>query len=264
MIAIAAVGVFLALPMVYLVSASLMSEGHLRSYPPKLLPDGLNFGNYVGALQFLTAPTILNSVIFTVAVVILQWMLTIMGGLVLAKFRVRGMVVLTALFAACLLLPAVAIVIPTFVVANALGMTNSYVGLIVPIVAQIHFGVLLFRQSIQGIPHELFEAARECGAGWWRILISIVVPLSAPSTGAYVAITALTAWNMYLWPLVAVTDPAYKVLPLALAPLASGQYSQVPQTVQLAATLLTTLPMLLAFLVAQRSFVRGLVGSGVE
>lgn len=261
---IAIVGVVISLPLFYLFSASLMSEGRLQSYPPNLFPDEVRFDNYAAALKFLTAPVILNTVIFTAGVVFFQWALTITGGLVVAKFRVRGTNVVSAIFAGCLLLPAVAIVIPTFVVANSFGMINTWVGLIVPIVAQVNFGVLVFRGFIRELPDELIEAARECGAGWWRILISVVIPLAAPATGAYVAITTLGAWNMYLWPLVVATDSSLKVLPLALAPLASGQYTSVPQTVQLAATLLTTLPMLVAFLFAQRSFVRGLVGSGVD
>lgn len=258
------IGIVLALPLLYLLSASLMTPGRLSSYPPALVPDILQFGNYAEAFDYLTIQTILNSIIFTACVVALQWVLTIAAGFAVAKLRFRGKNVMSAAFALCLFIPFITILIPTFVITNELGMVNSYVGLILPVAAQIHFGTLLFRQFISGLPDELLDAAKVDGAGTWRLFVDIVIPLSKPATGAYIAISTLTAWNMYLWPLVVATDTAHQVLPLALAPLAGGMYSTITIPVAMAATMIATLPMVVAFLVAQRSFVRGLVGTGVE
>ena len=96
-------------------------------------------------------------------------------------------------------------------------MINSYPGLILPIAAQTGFGTLLFRQYVSQMPDELFDAARIDGAAWWTIFRRLVIPLAKPATAAYVAISVLTAWNMYLWPLVAAEGGSLQVLTQTLA-----------------------------------------------
>jgi multiple sugar transport system permease protein len=263
-LAIFLVGLFLALPLLYLLSASLMSDSQLTTYPPALVPSSLHFANYGAAWDYLTARSVLNSVIFTACVVALQWALCVSGGLVLAKMRFRLSNAFTALYAVTLFVPFVTVLVPTFIVTDKLHLINTYPGLILPVVAQTGFGTLVFRQFIVHLPDELINAARVDGAGWWTILTRLVVPLAKPATGAYVAISVLTAWNMYVWPLIATSKPSLEVLTVALAPLANSEYATVPQTVAMAASVIATVPMFVAFVVAQRAFVRGLSGTGVE
>ena len=116
------------------------------------------------------------------------------------------------MLAISLFIPLVTTLIPTFVVAYELRLINTYPGLILPIAAQTGFGTLLFRQYIKQIPEELFDAARIDGADWWLILRRVVIPLAQPATAAYLAISVLTAWNMYLWPLVAASEGSLQVL----------------------------------------------------
>ena len=254
--------------MLYMVSGSLMSNSQLSVQPPQVIPSSFHFGNYAdafsGMTQVIQLRSFLNSVIFTVGVVGLQWLLCISGGLVVAKMQFRARKVIIAMFGVSLFIPILTTLIPTFIVTYELKMVNTYPGLILPIAAQTAFGTLLFRQYISQLPEELFDAARIDGATWWTIFRRLVVPLSKPATAAYLAISVLTAWNMYLWPLVAATSPSVQVMTETLAPLASSQYGTVPENVAFAATALTTLPMVVAFLLAQRAFVRGLSVSGVE
>ena len=258
------VGLLLALPLLYLVSASLMSDSQLTSYPPALIPSHLHFANYAAAWNYLTPRSVLNSVIFTAGVVGLQWTLCVSGGLVLAKMRFRLRNVFTVIYGITFFVPFITVLVPTFIVTDKLHLANSYGGLILPVVAQTAFGTLVFRAFIMYLPEELVDAAKVDGAGWWTVLVRLIVPLAKPVTGAYVAISVLTAWNMYVWPLIVSSKPSLQVLTEALAPLASSQYSTVPQTVGMAASVIATVPMLVAFLVAQRAFVRGLSGTGLE
>jgi multiple sugar transport system permease protein len=263
-LAIFLIGLVLALPLLYLLSASLMTDSQLTTYPPALVPSHLHFDNYSAAWNYLTPRSVLNSVIFTTSVVALQWALCISGGLVLAKMRFRLRNVFTVIYAVTFFVPLITVLVPTFIVTDKLHMINSYPGLIVPVVAQTAFGTLLFRGFILYLPDGLIDAAKVDGAGWWTVLGRIVVPLSKPVTGAYVAISVLTAWNMYVWPLIATSKPSLQVLTEALAPLASSEYATVPQTVGMAASVIATVPMLIAFLIAQRAFVRGIAGTGLE
>jgi multiple sugar transport system permease protein len=262
--AITIIGLILAFPLIYLVFGSLMTNSQLTSFPPQFLPTSIHLGNYAQAWNYMKGRSVLNSVIFTVATVSLQWALCISGGFAVAKLRFRSSNKVTALLGASLFIPAVTTLVPTFIVTDKLHLVNTYPGLILPIVAQTGFGTLLFRQYITGLPGELIDAARVDGSSWFTILRRFIVPLAAPATGAYVAISVLTAWNMYLWPLVVAISPNVQVMTETLAPLASSEYGSIPENVAFAATALTTLPMVVAFLLAQRSFVRGLSGSGVE
>jgi len=263
------IGFLLAAPLFYMVAGSLMSNEQLSIQPPQVIPSSLHFENYSQALsgvtQVIQARSFLNSVIFTVCAVGLQWMLCVSGGLVIAKMRFRGRMLITVMFAISLFIPLVTTLIPTFIVTYKLGLIDSYAGLILPIAAQTGFGTLLFRQFISQMPEELFDAARIDGANWWGILRRIVIPLAKPATAAYLAISVLTAWNMYLWPLVAAESGSLQVLTQTLALVGTtGQGQVTPQNVIFASVVLVTLPMIVVFLCVQPAFVRGLTGSGVE
>ncbi len=262
--AVTIVGLILAFPLIYLVFGSLMTNAQLTSYPPQFIPTSIHLGNYSLAWDYMRGRSVLNSVIFTVATVGLQWALCISAGFALAKLRFRSSNKVTALLGVSLFIPAITTLVPTFIVTDKFHLVNTYPGLILPIAAQTGFGTLLFRQYIVGLPTELIDAARVDGTNWLGILRRIIIPLATPATGAYVAISVLTAWNMYLWPLVVATTPSVQVMTETLAPLASSEYGSIPENVGFAATALTTLPMVVAFLLAQRAFVRGLSGSGVE
>jgi len=261
------VGVVLAGPLLYLIAGSLMSSAQVDAATPQFIPSSLHLDDYVNGWNLvLQARTFLNSVIFVVFAVGIQWVLCITGGLAVAKMRFRGRSAITSMFAVSLFIPVVTTVIPTFVVTNQFGLIDTYPGLIIPIAAQTGFGTLLFRQYIITMPQELFDAARMDGAGWWLLLRRLVVPLARPATAAYLAISVITAWNMYLWPLLAASAPHVEVLSEVVAAIGQGDNFgyNVTQPQLYAATVITVIPMVLAFLLVQPAFVRGLTGSGVE
>ncbi|MGO9150028.1 MAG: carbohydrate ABC transporter permease [Acidimicrobiales bacterium] len=263
------IGLVMSAPLLYMVAGSLMSNSQLSIQPPQVIPSSLHFGNYPAAFSGLTqviqVRSFVNSVIFTVGAVGLQWLLCVTGGLVIAKMRFRGRGLITVLFAVSLFIPLLTTLIPTFVVTYKLGIINTYPGLILPIAAQTGFGSLLFRQYIKELPEELFDAARMDGANWWLMLRRLVIPLARPATAAYLAISVLTAWNMYLWPLVAAEGSGLQVLTQTLATVGSTAQGEVtPQNVIFASVVIVTLPMILVFLAVQPAFIRGLAGSGVE
>jgi multiple sugar transport system permease protein len=262
-----AIGLVLSGPLLYLIAGSLMTSAQVASATPQFIPSSLHFEDYVnGWNKVLRARTFLNSVIFVFFAVGIQWTLCISGGLAITKMRFRGRAAITAMFAISLLIPVVTTVIPVFIVTNQLNLINTYPGLIIPIAAQTGFGTLLFRQYIVAMPQELFDAARIDGAGWWLLLRRLVVPLARPATAAYLAISVITAWNMYLWPLLAANGPNIQVLSEVVASIGQGENLgfTVTQPELYAATVITVIPMVVAFLLVQPAFVRGLTGSGVE
>jgi ABC-type glycerol-3-phosphate transport system permease component len=247
-------------PLVWLVSSALKPSTEVLSYPPSLLPRSVRLENLTDAWEYLGTRTFINSIIFTVGVVLLQLALSITSGFALARIPFRWATPLLLVFVGTLLVPPHVTLIPTFLVTKEVGWLNTYQGLILPIVAQTGFGVFLFRQFYVSIPTDLIAAARVDGASWPRVFWSIALPLSAAPIGAYCAVTFLTAWNLYVWPLVSATRQELRVLPLSLASLGTVD-SYIPFNVGLAAVLISTLPVAIVFLIAQRSFVGGLAGS---
>jgi ABC-type glycerol-3-phosphate transport system permease component len=263
------VGLVMSAPLLYMLAGSLMSNSQLSIQPPQYIPNSLHFGNYPAAFhgqtQVIQLRSFVNSVVFTVGAVGLQWALCISGGLVIAKMRFRSRGLITVLFAISLFIPLITTLIPTFIVTYKLGIINTYEGLILPIAAQTGFGSLLFRQYIKQLPEELFDAARIDGANWWLMLRRLVIPLARPATAAYLAISVLTAWNMYLWPLVAAEGGSLQVLTQTLANASTSSLGEItPQNVIYASVVIVTLPMIIVFLAVQPAFIRGLAGSGVD
>ena len=264
LVAILVVGLGMAFPLLYMLSLSLMTPTDVSAYPPHLLPPTVDWHSYVDAINYLSFRPVLNSTIFSLSVVVLQLTIGVMAGFALAKIPFRGATVIVALFVVPMFLPSNVAIIPTYVIAAKLGWVNTYAGMIIPIVGQTAFATLLFRQFFVNVPRELIEAARIDGAGWFNVLGRIAIPLARPAIAAYCSVTFLGAWNMYIWPLIIAPKPEMATLPVALAPLARSQYQLVTPNVGLAAAVLSTLPVLLVFLLTQKWYVRGVVGTGVD
>ena len=260
----ASFGLALIFPLAYLLSLSLMSATDAVASPPHLVPPSFHWGNFAQAFDFLSVRTVVNSFVFTLGVLVLQLSLALPAGFAMAQIPFRGATALAAVFVVPMFLPNNISVIPLFVVTLKLHLVDSYAGLILPIVGSTAFGTLLFRQFFTNLPSGLVEAARIDGAGWFRILRSIAVPLARPAIAAYSVITFLTAWNMYVWPQIVATSKELKVVPVALAPLARSTYNIIPPSVGAAAAVLSALPVIVVFLFGQRWFVYGMSGTGLE
>jgi ABC-type glycerol-3-phosphate transport system permease component len=257
-------GLIMAVPLFYMVSRSFMTAAEVEQFPPKLLPSNADWQNFTDAVSYLSPQVITNSFIFSLGVVGLQLVLCMPAAFALSKIPFRWTGTVLAVLIIPLFVPSNFSLIPLFVEVYQFGWLNTYQGLIVPMAAQIAFGVLLFRQFFGGLPDGLIEAARIDGASWLRVFTSIALPLARPALATYCSISFLTAWNMYIWPQVIATDPRYALINVALAPLAGGQYSQVSPAVGLAGAVVAMIPVLAVFLGFQRWYVKGVTGTGLE
>ncbi|WP_433892687.1 carbohydrate ABC transporter permease [Streptomyces sp. CA-111067] len=257
-------GLLMALPLFYLLSASLMSAQDIRAYPPHLVPPRLVWHNYSEAYHFLTARVIVNSFVFSFGILLVQLLITVPAGFALAKIPFRWSGALLAVIIVPMFVPSNMTLIPLYVVTHQLGLVDTYPGMILPIAGQTAFAVLLFRQFFSSLPAGLIDAAQIDGAGWTRTLVSIALPLAKPALAAYCSISFLTAWNTYIWPQVIAPDHEHAVMTVALAPLAQGQYTLMSPSVGMAAAVISMLPVLVVFIVFQRWYINGVVGTGLE
>ena len=257
-------GLAMSIPLLYMVSGSLMSAGELASYPPTAVPQTPIWENYADAWNYLTPQVIGNTFIVSIGIVVLQLALALPAAFALAKIPFRWTGVVLAVLVVPMFVPSNLGLVPLFIVNFQLGWLNSFIGLIVPMAAQSAFAILLFRQFFATLPAGLIEAARIDGAGWLRVLWSIALPLARPILATFCSVSFLTAWNMYVWPQIVAPNPAQRVMNVALAPLAGGENSMISPAVGLAGAVIATIPVLIVFIVFQKWYVRGVVGTGLE
>jgi multiple sugar transport system permease protein len=257
-------GLIIAFPLLYLLSGSLMSFRDISQYPPRLLPTTPIWDNFVQAWNYLTPQTVVNTFVFVLGVLAIQLAICLPAGFALSKIKFRGSGVVFAIFIVPIFMPTNLILIPTYVVTYQLGIVGTFLGLILPVAGQASVGVLLFRQFFSTLPDGLMEAARIDGANWFQVFFLIALPLARPIIAAYSVVTFLTAWNLYIWPLLAAPGQSTRVLTLALAPLASHQFTNISPSVGFAAAVIAMVPVLIVFVAFQKWFTRGIAGTGLE
>ncbi len=257
------VGLLFMLPFVWSISTSLKPMSDLFAVRPSLIPSEIRWDNYREVFE--TAPFLryyANSVIVTVARTAGQLLIASVAAFAFSQLRFPGRDLLFFILLAGLMVPDQVLIVPRFIIMRELGWFDTYQGLIVPILAQGAFGTFMFRQFFLKIPNELYEAARLDGANPWQLFWRLTLPLSRPVMTAYGVITFLTAWNIYLWPLIVVRSPEMKVVPMAIAEL-SGGFSQ-DRGVEMAAVTLSILPILALWIVGQKWFVEGVAMTGMK
>jgi ABC-type glycerol-3-phosphate transport system permease component len=226
--------------------------------------QGRGFGNYLAVLQ---VPGLLlffiNSAIIAGVTIVIVYCLTMLASFGFSKLRIRNKEVFFWLLLAAMTLPEVVLLTPLFMTAASTGIYNTFWAVILPVSAlQVPFTVLLSRSYMDGIPDELFEAARIDGASTFRVFRSIVVPLAKPMGVVIVVLVLIAAWNSYLLPLVFLQDPNFQVVTL-LPQYFQGQYND-DQTKVLAGALLTALPEVIAYVSLQRFFEQGMSAGALK
>ena len=256
-------GAFLAiLPMLWMVSASLMPAGQATTFPPRLFPDEVTFEHYRTVFSGLNLRRyLLNSAIIALTVTAVSLVVNSMAGYAFAKLRFPGRDSIFRLLGTGLVIPVQVAMLPLFLLMKQLGLINSWWGVIIPSLASI-FGIFLIRQYAVSIPDALLDAARVDGASEFRIYRSVVLPVISPILATMAIWTFLTTWNDFMWPLIVLSDESKYTLPVALANL-SGEHVQDTE-LMMAGSVVTVIPVLLVFLVLQRYYIQGVMAGSVK
>lgn len=268
-----------ALPLLFMIVSSLKKDSQifadLGSIKAFLPVGSLSLDNYTAVFQRVPAAHfLLNSIIVTVGIVVLGLVVNSLIGFAIARMRWRGKGIVLSLVLATLMVPFETIAVPLVYWVAKLpsvswvedgflleqGMLNTYQVQILPFVANA-LAIFLFAQHFSDIPKEIDEAARVDGASWWTIYRRIIVPLSGPTFATVAIITMLPAWNSYLWPLMVVQDEALR--PVSVGMQYFFQLNPVWGEIMAYGTLIT-LPVLIIFVLFQRSFVASLAGTAVK
>lgn len=260
---LSAIAFIMLLPLLWLVSTAFKGPTeNLFQFPPQFLPHSPTVSNF--AKVWRTNPFgryFFNSTIIAVATVVLNLILCSLAAYPLARLNFKGRELIFSVIVSTILIPFQIVMIPLYILAVKLGLTNTYLGVIIPYVASA-FGIFLMRQAFQSVPKELEEAARIDGCTelgiWWHIMI----PSVRPALVTLAIFVFIGSWSDFLWPLLMLDRPEFYTLPLGVARLA-GSFSLDWRLIA-AGSVISIVPVILFFVAAQRYIVPSETGSGVK
>jgi multiple sugar transport system permease protein len=251
-------------PFAWMISASFKPQTEIFSTSASLIPQhwaGLeNYAKAMGRVPMLRI--LANGALVCALIVVFQIVFALPCAYAMAKLRFRGRETLFALVLLGLLVPIHALSIPLYAAARQLGMLDTLSILVVPFVLST-FAIFLFRQFIRALPDDLIAAARMDGLGEGAIVWRIVLPNAWPAATAFAVFSVVTHWNDLYWPLITVSQPGLATPPLGLLFFRAAEVGD-DHGALMAATVLITLPLVLLFLLAQRTFIDGMTMTGLK
>jgi multiple sugar transport system permease protein len=250
-----------AFPFLWMLLASFKPQREALDFPPTLLPLSPTIEHYVTLFTELDFGRYLVNTLLVVAISFVGLLIMAMAGYGFAKFEFRGRRWMFFLVLATMMIPVQVTMIPTFLILNAMKLTNTLAGIALPTLVS-GFNIFLFRQFMSTIPTEMIEAARLDGASEMRIFFSIVVPLALPIFAVQAVLTFIASWNSFLWPLIIANDQKLYTLSVGLSLL--NQQLAVNPSLQMGAAALMVVPMFIVFLIFQRHIVQGFTLSGLK
>ncbi|HEU4849185.1 MAG TPA: carbohydrate ABC transporter permease [Terrimesophilobacter sp.] len=253
-------------PILWMLSGSLKSINEILRYPPTIIPEVFHWENY---LQVFTLQPfgrqLLNSVLVMVLVCGLTLLVAIPAGYALARVRPVGAAAIFVVLLCGVFIPPEAVIVPLFQTAAQLGWIDTFLPLVIftSMLSTAPVAMFIMRQAFLTLPPEFEEAATIDGASRLRTMLQIFLPLVRPSIASAIVFTAWFSWNQFLEPLVYLRTQTMLTVPVALTlfedPLAGPNWN-----VQMAATTISVLPVLIVFLIAQRHVVSGLTAGGLK
>jgi len=256
-------GVWMLLPLVWMLSASLMPLSEVIKVPPVwFAPDKYSLANYIevwGRIGF--ARFFFNSTFVAVTITLAQLLTSSMAGFAFARYEFPGRTVIFILILSTMMIPFQVIMIPLFIMMARLGMVNTYWGMIVPAIVT-PFGIFMMRQFMLSVPKALLEAARIDGASEPYIFSRIMLPLCKPAIAALAIFAFLGSWDNFLWPLIIINSKELWTLPIAMSRFTEQYISQTH--LQMAGASIMFLPVLIVFLLMQRNFIEGIAMTGLK
>lgn len=249
-------------PFVYMILSSLMTFQEATSIPPKLFPSKAQWGNF--ALAMKQAPfvryffnTILVSGLSTLGTIVTS----ILAAFALVKLEFRFKTVLVMGMIALLMVPYEVVVFTNYQTIAKLGLLNSYTALIVPSLASV-FYIFYLKEYLTSIPISYYKAAKVDGCSDLEFIRRILIPLAKPSLFTMGILSFISGWNSFLWPILVTNTKEMRLLSNGLSSFATESGTSVH--LQMAASTIAIVPILIIYLIFRKQIIRGVVKSGVK
>jgi multiple sugar transport system permease protein len=259
---VVAIALIIIAPLAWMVSTAFKPTREW--YSPNLIPYQPTLADFRQLFSYPDAPVFrwfLNSVFVATVEGALTLLVCAPAAYAYARMEFRGRNILFGMLVGTLLIPGFVFLVPNFLIISQFGMQNTYWAVLLPGLGSA-FGVFFLRQFFLGLPTEMEEAMLIDGASRWRILWSMVVPLSKGALATLFVLSLLASWNDYLWPLIVLTSPTILTLPVGIASFQS-EYNSFPGII-MAGALIATIPVLAIFTALQRFIVQSVASAGLK
>lgn len=253
-------------PMLWMVVSAMKPEADVynnlssfKAFLPSFNPANW-FKTYQEVVQrFSIATYLLNSVFYGLTFAFCSIIVNSLAGFAFAKINFRGKKLIFGILLALLIVPMETVLIPQFTIVNSLGLVNTRLAVILPGIASA-FNIYLFRNFFIAIPEEIIESAKLDGASILKIFFSIMLPMSKPAIATVGVLSFIGSWNDYIWPLMVLTDRSKFSMQVAITTINTTQPVYINQV--MAVLTISTIPLIIVYIVAQKYILQGLGGSG--
>ena len=253
------IAVLCIFPFWWTLVVAISTEGNVFEFPPSFLPQSMSLENFAEVFRVIPIFDFYkNSMLITISTVVWKLVLCSLAAYPLSRMKFSGKKLIFGLILATMVLPSEVNFLVNFITMTQMGLVNSYTAVILPNVVNA-VSILLLKQAFDEVPQDLIDAARVDGASEWIIFWKIVLPLITPWLATVGILSAVEAWNEYIWPSIVLSKP--EDFPLSAGVLyLRGTYGSSTRVIA-AGTILTVAPILVAFLLTQRFFMRGMDGA---
>ena len=254
-------------PLIWMIVSSFKDDAmifsditSLKAFLPAFKEDVFfNYKEVLAKLPLIKA--MLNSLSYIVVIIALGLIVKSMAGYAFARLKFPKKKLFFSLILAVMIIPGQTVMLPQFSIIYKLGLSNSYLALILPAIASPMY-IFLFRQNLMGIPESIEEAAKLDGASAVRTFFQLIVPLAKPVYATVSILVFIACWNDFVWPVMVISDNSKQTIQMALSSLFSIQpvnYGNV-----MAGLTLVTIPVLIIFLSLQKYYVAGIASTGAK
>ncbi|QMV41852.1 carbohydrate ABC transporter permease [Cohnella cholangitidis] len=261
------VTVAMIMPLGFMLSTSLKTTKEMLVFPPTVIPEHFAWENFKELFvnsEIKFGRQYMNSLIVAIATVIGTVFSSSFVAFGFARYRARGSQLLFVLVLSTLMLPYPAIMIPQFLLFTKLGLHDSLLPLILPSFFASAYMIFLLKQFFATIPNELYDAGRMDGCREVRLYWSLTLPLSGPVLATVAIFSFIWSWNDLLAPVLYLDSQENFTLPIGMAAMLSSKFRIAPWNLMMAASLLSVLPIVVLFAIAQKRFVQGIVLTGIK
>jgi ABC-type glycerol-3-phosphate transport system permease component len=258
-----AVSAFMILPFIWMVSTSLKPADEIFAIPPIIISPNSSLNAYAYLHeQYNILGIVRNTFVIAFSATILRLFFCALGGYGFAKFKFPGQGPLFAFLLGTMVIPGAVTLVPVYIIMRDLKWIDTFWPLIIPGAANA-FGIFFMRQYIMSVSNELMDAARIDGAGEFTIFWRIIVPIIAPGLTSLGLIFFMASWNDFIGPLIYLKSPEHFTLPLIIRSLI-GPVGRTVYDVQMAASVISLIPLLIIFLIFQRRIVEGITAGAIK
>ncbi len=250
-------------PFYWMISTSLKDLAEALQFPPTLIPESLHWENY--AHVFETVPIgryFLNSVIVSLTVLVLQYLVIVPAAYSLARHQYRGSKLFFGLVLLGQMIPQQITFLPVYLMFSKVKLLGTLLPLILPFISN-PFGIFMLRQYFMQIPQEVIEAAKLDDASNLKIMFKVMMPMAKPALVTIGLLSFISTWNSYFWPLIMTADETLRTLPVGVAALKSSETLQMWHII-MAGNVILVLPILIIYLFASKKIRNSFAYSGIK